>query len=150
MDGSRRRWKRVLGAISCSFIVCCLLPGPRAYAQASAAGPTQLTSSVFRRIEFAPADPRPDRLSSAIRRSSFRKQTGRPLQPAYRSSSRSSLGRTIGGAILGGLAGFYLGATVGSHLEPDCRCDDPGLRGLLIGGAIGTGVGAYLGVLVFR
>jgi hypothetical protein len=168
---------RVHGTIACAFILCSLVPGANAQAQTSApvpdaagdaiypdwgrlrnavardstvgsAGPT---SRFFQRVEYGQADPRPDRLSTLIRHSSFRNQPGRsPLQPGRRASSRSSVGRTIAGAIVGGLAGFYVGATLGAHLDPDRESEDGGLRGVLIGGAIGTGVGAYFGVLAFR
>ena len=38
------------------------------------------------------------------------------------------------GAIVGMMGGFYLGGKLGAAIEGDgCRCDDPGLRGFLIG-----------------
>ncbi len=49
------------------------------------------------------------------------------------------------GAALG-VAGFFGGGILGAALEPDCNCDDPGLRGSLIGAPIGATVGAVVGV----
>ena len=31
----------------------------------------------------------------------------------------------------GAVAGFFAGGYIGSKLEPNCRCDDPGLKGFL-------------------
>src|SRR5437868_6905535 len=42
---------------------------------------------------------------------------------------RRSVGERIGLIALGALGGFYAGGMIGSKLEPDCRCDDPGLKG---------------------
>ena len=38
----------------------------------------------------------------------------------------------------GAVAGFFAGGYIGSKLEPNCRCDDPGLKGMLIGAPIGA------------
>jgi len=40
-----------------------------------------------------------------------------------------------------------VGGLVGSKLEPSCGCDDPGLRGFLIGAPIGAALGAIAGVM---
>jgi hypothetical protein len=48
---------------------------------------------------------------------------------------------------VGGAGGFMVGGLVGSKLEPSCGCDDPGLRGFLIGAPIGAALGAIAGVM---
>ena len=40
-----------------------------------------------------------------------------------------------------------VGGLVGSKLEPSCGCDDPELRGFLIGAPIGAALGAIAGVM---
>ena len=55
---------------------------------------------------------------------------------------QSKRGRKVAYGILLGLAGMYGGAALGATLEPNCRCDDPGLTGALIGMPIGAVAGA--------
>jgi hypothetical protein len=55
------------------------------------------------------------------------------------------IGRGVFGAVAGAVGGFFAGGFVGSKLEPNCRCDDPGLRGFLIGAPIGAVAGAVVG-----
>jgi hypothetical protein len=62
------------------------------------------------------------------------------------SRSARALKRIVGG-VVGGAGGFMVGGLVGSKLEPNCRCDDPGLRGFLIGAPIGAALGALAGVM---
>jgi hypothetical protein len=63
---------------------------------------------------------------------------------ARRQDSRGP-GRIIAGAAVGALAGFFAGGYIGAGLEPDCNCDDPGLKGFLIGAPTGAVVGGILG-----
>ena len=52
----------------------------------------------------------------------------------------------VAGAIGGGVAGFFAGGFLGAHIEGDrCDCDDPGVRGFLIGAPIGAVAGGILG-----
>jgi hypothetical protein len=54
----------------------------------------------------------------------------------------------VAGAFLGAVAGVFAGGFVGYKIERgfgDCRCDDPGLRGIIIGVPIGAIVGGVLG-----
>jgi hypothetical protein len=52
--------------------------------------------------------------------------------------SRAQRGALIAGGVVAGLfAGGYLGAAI----EGDCRCDDPGLKGVLIGMPVGGVLG---------
>ena len=68
-----------------------------------------------------------------------------------RTSNRSetrgrSKKRIVAGAIAGGVGGFFAGGFLGAHIEGDrCDCDDPGVRGFLIGAPIGAAAGAILG-----
>ena len=62
---------------------------------------------------------------------------------------RRSLGRKIVGGVLGGAGGFVGGAYLGAAIEGDrCNCDDPGLRGAIIGAPIGLVLGAIAGVVL--
>jgi hypothetical protein len=67
------------------------------------------------------------------------------------SSTRSkprarSTKRIVAGAIVGGVGGFFAGGFLGAHIEGDrCNCDDPGVRGFLIGAPIGAVTGAIAG-----
>jgi len=61
--------------------------------------------------------------------------------PARRTSTPPG-GVARGALIAGGVvAGMYAGAQVGAALEGDCQCDDPGMRGALIGMPIGGVLG---------
>ena len=54
--------------------------------------------------------------------------------------------RIIAGAIAGGVGGFFGGGFLNAHIEGDrCNCDDPGVRGFLIGAPIGAVAGSLLG-----
>ena len=53
--------------------------------------------------------------------------------------------RAIGAAI-GMVGGFFAGGLIGAALDHNCRCDDPGLQGFLIGAPVGAVVGGILGV----
>ena len=61
---------------------------------------------------------------------------------------KRSAGRVAIGVVLGGAAGFFAGGYAGAKIERatwDCNCDDPGLKGFLIGAPIGTILGAIIG-----
>lgn len=49
---------------------------------------------------------------------------------------------------LAAIAGLYAGGYLGASIEGDrCRCDDPGLKGFLIGapiGAVSAGIGMWI------
>ncbi|MGE0445358.1 MAG: hypothetical protein AB7P99_09020 [Vicinamibacterales bacterium] len=49
------------------------------------------------------------------------------------------------GAAVGAAAGFFGGGYLGAAIEPNCHCDDPGLKGALIGAPIGAVAGGILG-----
>ena len=63
---------------------------------------------------------------------------------------RRSLTRTIVGAAIGATGGFFAGAYLGAAIEGNrCNCDDPGLKGAVIGGPIGGVAGGILGAKFF-
>ena len=66
------------------------------------------------------------------------------VQQAQR-GKKEQVARSVLGAVVGAVGGFFGGGFVGSKLEPSCRCDDPGLRGFLIGAPIGAVAGALVG-----
>jgi hypothetical protein len=60
--------------------------------------------------------------------------------------SERSLGRKVFGAAVGAAGGFFGGGYLGATIEGDrCHCDDPGLKGAVIGAPIGAVVGGILG-----
>jgi hypothetical protein len=60
---------------------------------------------------------------------------------------RSVTRRVLGGAV-GAAAGFFGGGYLGAAIEGDgCHCDDPGLKGALIGAPIGAVTGGILGAM---
>ena len=69
----------------------------------------------------------------------------RAQDPGNQRSERS-LGRKIFGAAVGAAGGFFGGGYLGATIEGDrCHCDDPGLKGAVIGAPIGAVVGGILG-----
>ena len=71
------------------------------------------------------------------------------LQPPA-STQRGGRGRSkkriVAGAIVGSVGGFFAGGFLGAHIEGDrCDCDDPGVRGFLIGAPIGALAGGIFG-----
>jgi len=68
-----------------------------------------------------------------------------PTSTRSKARARSTT-RTIIGAIVGGVGGFFAGGFLGAHIEGDrCNCDDPGVRGFLIGAPIGAVAGGIVG-----
>jgi hypothetical protein len=54
--------------------------------------------------------------------------------------------RKVFGTLVGAVAGFFAGGYLGAAIEGDrCRCDDPGLKGALIGAPVGAAVAGVLG-----
>lgn len=81
------------------------------------------------------------------------RDASRLTQPASRAAAaatRSKRGATevVIGGLVGGFLGLAGGGYAGYHIErgiTECRCDDPGIRGLLWGAPIGALAGAILG-----
>jgi hypothetical protein len=60
-------------------------------------------------------------------------------RPAWQTPAPET-GSLVVAGVLGAVAGFAAGATIGYKLERrywPCSCDDPGLLGLIVGGAVG-------------
>jgi hypothetical protein len=87
---------------------------------------------------------RPSPLREAILRTPPRLQR----MPTYSASGpRHSM---LYGAVSGALVGFVAGMWLGPKLEGDCRCDDPGMAGFLIGPPVGAVIGGILGAHFLR
>lgn len=59
-----------------------------------------------------------------------------------RNAGATRLFGSVGGSLLGLVAGAYIGSQLPAH---DCGCDDPGLDELIYGGLAGITLGAALG-----
>jgi hypothetical protein len=70
--------------------------------------------------------------------------------PRHRASSASTRQRVIWTSV-GAAAGFFAGGAIGASIEnavSPCGCDDPGLKGALIGMPIGAVLGGVTGWLL--
>lgn len=76
-----------------------------------------------------------------------RQQPERAQAPPIFVRSRPDRRKVVAG-ILGAVGGFFLGGYVGAALEPPCGCDDPGMRGWMIGAPAGAVAGGIVGVKV--
>src|SRR5471032_2492790 len=56
-----------------------------------------------------------------------------PQWARTRTPAHERINRQVAGLILGGIGGFFAGGLIGSKVEPNCACDDPGLMGFIIG-----------------
>jgi hypothetical protein len=86
--------------------------------------------------------------------SAWRSLTGarsaRPRPPAGRASVKTGVKRALVGAAMG-FGGFMAGGLIGARIEGNsCACDDPGLKGFVIGAPIGAVVGAVIGVAMVK
>jgi hypothetical protein len=72
--------------------------------------------------------------------------------PPVQRSRKARVGRAIAGAAVGAVGGAFAGGYLGAAIDGDCGgCDDPGLKGFLIGFPTGGVVGGVLGGLfLFR
>jgi hypothetical protein len=71
-------------------------------------------------------------------------------QPAFpgHSTGRTQGERRVWGAVVGGLVGFVAGGLVGAAIDRHCACDDPGLKGFIVGAPIGAAGGAVIGFIL--
>lgn len=58
---------------------------------------------------------------------------------------RRSKGHKAAATLFGIAGGFYLGGFIGSRMEGPCYCEDPGLKGAIVGAPIGAVIGGILG-----
>ncbi|HYN10532.1 MAG TPA: hypothetical protein VES67_24310 [Vicinamibacterales bacterium] len=59
---------------------------------------------------------------------------------------QKSTAQKIVNSVFGVVGGFFLGGYTGAAIEGNsCKCDDPGLKGFMIGAPIGAVVGGILG-----
>jgi glucose/arabinose dehydrogenase len=85
------------------------------------------------------------RFNGNLRRGSSDRILQAPSSTRSKARARSTK-RIVAGAIVGGVGGFFAGGFLGAHIEGDrCNCDDPGVRGFLIGAPIGAVTGAIAG-----
>lgn len=62
------------------------------------------------------------------------------------SQERRGVGRTVLGGVVGAVGGFFAGGFTGAAIEGQgCHCDDPGLKGFMIGAPIGALAGGIAG-----
>jgi hypothetical protein len=77
-------------------------------------------------------------------------RVGSPMRlPRHRLSQRRSgpyrdAQRVLAGVAMG-IVGLLVGGMTGATLEGDCRCDDPGWQGFVIGAPVGAAAGFALG-----
>jgi hypothetical protein len=65
------------------------------------------------------------------------------LVAVARQNDKMGTGQRVFWTSLAGLGGFFAGGYIGAAIEGDgCHCDDPGLKGALIGIPIGTAAAA--------
>ena len=71
-------------------------------------------------------------------------------QPAFpgHSTGRTQGERRVWGAVVGGLVGFVAGGLIGAAIDRHCACDDPGLKGFIVGAPIGAVGGAVSGFIL--
>jgi hypothetical protein len=73
-----------------------------------------------------------------------------PPPQGSRHAGRGLIARRVVAGVIGGLAGFLGGGLLGSAIEGNCGCDDPGFAGFLVGAPIGAAVGAVAGVAMIH
>jgi hypothetical protein len=103
--------------------------------------------SFMQNVEFAPFTLRAVKGGTPAPRLAIPLDRFSQASRSNRSGSHArSKKRIIAGAIAGGVGGFFGGGFLGAHIEGHrCNCDDPGVRGFLIGGPIGAVAGSILG-----
>jgi hypothetical protein len=58
-----------------------------------------------------------------------------------------SISRKVVFGLLGAAGGFLIGGTIGARIEGNsCACDDPGMKGWIIGAPVGAIFGGFFGV----
>jgi hypothetical protein len=72
-----------------------------------------------------------------------------PRAQIRRGSKVGKVANVVLAALAGGMTGFFAGGLIGSAIErPFCNCDDPGLRGFIIGAPTGAVLGSAIAAAV--
>ena len=74
----------------------------------------------------------------------------RPFVVAARTARRNTQAQRVGAAVAIGFLGMLGGMWLGAAIEGPCACDDPGLKGAMIGAPIGAVLGAIAGYELAR
>jgi hypothetical protein len=118
----------------------------------TSAGAQSITTEGFRAID-APTlmqpGGQPQRVMPATE-ATFHQAVRVPRMQRQRQSSTHNLAPRLTVAVLMGIAGAWVGGQLGATLESDCRCDDPGAKGTMIGFPIGAAAGVTLGLVPTR
>jgi hypothetical protein len=90
--------------------------------------------------------PPPPSIRASIARLRIEPHDRYPFQAMQRPSRRNGTAQKVTAGFAMGVLGLIGGAYLGSRLEGNCRCDDPGLSGAMVGAPIGAILGAIAGV----
>lgn len=107
-----------------------------------------VSSPIYAESSDVRVAPRGD-ISASVARTRFDRErslatsTGSAVATATRAAKKTA-------AIKLGVLGALLGGWIGQKLDSDCHCDDPGLRGGLIGVQVGGALGAVVGWQLVR
>lgn len=95
------------------------------------------------------ADPVPSGVATPIRESVARLTFTAPVEARRQPAPQRDSGRLVRKIIVAstlGFGGFLAGGRIGALIDGDCGgCDDPGLKGALIGAPIGGTIAAIVG-----
>ncbi len=145
-----------MGRLRLVAVVVVVLFGGRAYAQAGSeavsaqAGESQPRVTVqFLGTSIPRADTR--RLLADLNSGAALALNGTQVRtvPPSPGKRHRSITRKVAGGIIGAFGGFFGGGFLGAKIERPCHCDDPGLRGFIIGAPIGAVIGGILGAKFF-
>jgi hypothetical protein len=143
---AREAVKAARPLVAIAGVSCWLIGSPLAYAETPAPVMTDPGPHIATPIRDAVAN---IRVSPAPRA-----ENRRLVGPVSSGPAGQRLSRPTRAAIftaIGVVGGIYAGACVGAAIEGDsCRCDDPGLKGALIGIPIGAAGGGSLGWMLGR
>jgi hypothetical protein len=82
----------------------------------------------------------------AADRQRFDAARARPRRFSQPARMKTGPRRTLG-AVLGAFGGLFAGGLIGASLDRNCGCDDPGVRGFMLGAEFGAVAGGILGFL---